>query len=89
MILSHLQPLLACATCMGDASDHATRAAGVSIFFLLLVMLCVAGGCVRFFLFLAKCERRATVPVRARRTDPASPASRRAHELTVERPDIT
>lgn len=67
-----LQPTLACATCMGDASDHATQAAGISILFLLVVITLVGGACARFFLFLAKCERRATVPVRVLHVDASS-----------------
>ena len=58
MILPVDSLILACATCMGSASDHATKAAGVSILFLLVVVLLVGGAMVRFFLFLAKCERR-------------------------------
>jgi len=76
-----LQPILACATCMGDASDHATRAAGMSIFFLLLVVIAVAGAFVRFFLFLARCERRtAPIPVAAASRDASSGAPRSSRE---------
>ncbi len=60
MISLNFPSHLACATCMGNASDHATRAAGVSILFLLIVVVLVGGAMVRFFLFLAKCERRTT-----------------------------
>ncbi len=68
--------VLACATCMGDASDHATQAAGVSILFLLVIVALVLGACTRFFFFLAKCERQAAVPVRARVLDSAPRARR-------------
>ncbi len=49
---------------MGNATDHATRAAGVSILFLLAIILLVLGGCLRFIWFLAKCEK-AAVKVKA------------------------
>lgn len=81
MILSSLPPLLACATCMGNASDHATRAAGVSIFFLLIVIFLVGGALVRFFFFLARCERRMTaVPALITRREAHDAASRSNRE---------
>lgn len=56
---------------MGDPDDGATRAAGASILFLLVVIVCIGAGCARFFLFLARCEKR-TLPGTAsgRRTPP-------------------
>ena len=58
--------LYACATCMGNADDHNTRAASFAVLFMLVILFAVFAGCIRFIFFLAKCEKRSIAMAQAK-----------------------
>ena len=66
--LFSIDPLLGCATCMGDAGSLTNKAAGYVIIFILVMLMIVLGSLIKFMSYLSKREngigRGNPVPVR-------------------------
>jgi hypothetical protein len=56
-VLLTSDPLLACATCMGDAGSLTNKAAGYAIAFMLVMLSVVLGSLIKFMSYLAKREK--------------------------------
>ncbi len=50
--------LLACATCTADRGSATNIASTAAIGFMLLLLVVVLGGIIRFMRYLSRCERR-------------------------------
>lgn len=56
-------PVMACATCMGDSGALVNQAAGYAIGFMLLMLTVVLGSLIKFMSYLSKRDK-AAAPVR-------------------------
>ena len=52
-------PLMACATCMGDAGSLVNQAAGYAIAFMLVMLAVVLGALIKFMSYLSKQDKGA------------------------------
>ena len=50
-------PIVACATCMGDAGSLVNQAAGYAIIFMLVMLVIVLGSLFKFMTYLSKQDK--------------------------------